>query len=406
VIRLLPGSGSPPSAWMVSRVARREIVVRLRSRVFTATTVILVVIAAGGILVASTVLGGTASQPAGEPETAVGFSGGSQALEASFREVATALGQSVAVTDVADAAIGRSQVGAGTLGMAVSGSATAPVAVVSEDVPAMVEIALDAAAQEARLAAAGLTPSAITGVMAGVPFETVQPSGSSSTGSGQGAFSGLAVAILLFVSIIGYGSLVAQGVVEEKATRIIEILLAAIRPAELLAGKILGIGFVGLLQLGIVAIAALVAASLVHAISIPALGVVEVALYLAWFLLGFGLYASAFAAVGALVSRPEEVQGATAPVTVVLVVSYVLMFFALPDPAGTMSTVLSILPPSAPIFMPMRIAAGAAVPWQVALAMLLTAAALVGMVWLAGRVYANSAMRIGARVRFMDAFRG
>jgi len=392
---------------MVSRVARREIVVRLRSRVFTATTVILVLIAAGGILIASTVLGGTASQPPGEPQVVdVGFSGGSQALEASFREVATALGQSVAITDVADAATGRSRVEAGTLGMAVSGSATTPAAVVNEDIPPMVEIALDAAAQEARLAAAGLSPSAISSVMAGVPFEPVQPSGSSSTGSGQSAFSGLAVAILLFVSITGYGSLVAQGVVEEKATRIIEILLATIRPAELLAGKILGIGFVGLLQLGIVAIAALVAASLVHAISIPALGVVEVTLYLAWFLLGFGLYAAAFAAVGALVSRPEEVQSATAPVTVVLVVSYVLMFFALPDPSGTLSTVLSMLPPSAPIFMPMRIAAGAAVPWQVALAMVLTAGALVGMVWLAGRVYANSVMRIGSRVRFMDALRG
>jgi ABC-2 type transport system permease protein len=241
--------------------------------------------------------------------------------------------------------------------------------------------------------------------MSGVPFETVQPE-SSSAGSAQNALAGLAVAILLFISIAVYGNLVAQGVVEEKSSRTIEVLLATVRPTDLLAGKISGIGFVGLLQLGLVGAAALLAASLTKAVSIPALGVVEVASYLAWFLLGFALYASAYAAVAALVSRPEEVQSATTPVTVVLAVSYVLMFFALPDPTGPLSTVLSLLPPSAPIFMPMRIAAGAAVPWQVGLAMALTVAAIIGVVWLAGRIYANSALHTGARVRLLDAFRG
>jgi ABC-2 type transport system permease protein len=242
-------------------------------------------------------------------------------------------------------------------------------------------------------------------VMSGVPFETVQPA-SSSSGSAQDAFAGLAVAILLFISIAAYGNLVAQGVVEEKSSRTIEVLLATVRPTDLLAGKIAGIGLVGLLQLGLVGAAALLAAGLTEEISVPALGIVQVAAYLVWFLLGFALYASAYAAVAALVSRPEEVQSATAPVTVVLAISYVLMFFALPDPTGPLSTVLSLLPPSAPIFMPMRIAAGAAVPWQVALAMALTVAAIVCVVWLAGRIYANSALHTGPRMRLLDAFRG
>ena len=360
------------------------------------------ILVAGGILVVSQLNVGTPEEPAA---VAVGFSGGSQALEPSFKSVAAALGEPVTVTNVSDAASGRAQLQAGTLAMAVSGTATAPAALVSEGLPGMVEIALDAATQEARLAAAGLPPEAITSVMAGVPFETVQPA-SSSSGSAQNALAGLAVAILLFISIAVYGNLVAQGVVEEKSSRTIEVLLATVRPTDLLAGKISGIGFVGLLQLGLVGAAALLAASLTKAVSIPALGVVEVASYLAWFLLGFALYASAYAAVAALVSRPEEVQSATTPVTVVLAVSYVLMFFALPDPTGPLSTVLSLLPPSAPIFMPMRIAAGAAVPWQVGLAMALTVAAIIGVVWLAGRIYANSALHTGARVRLLDAFRG
>jgi hypothetical protein len=113
--------------------------------------------------------------------------------------------------------------------------------------------------------------------------------------------AGLAVAILLFISIAVYGNVVAQGVVEEKSTRIIEVLLATVRPTDLLAGKISGIGFVGLLQLGLVGAAALVAASLTHAVSIPAVGVTQVALYLAWFLVGFALYASAYGRPGHLV---------------------------------------------------------------------------------------------------------
>jgi ABC-2 type transport system permease protein len=392
----------PAAARSILLVARREILERLRSRVFPATTILLMILVAGGVLVVSQLNVGTPEEPAA---VAVGFSGGSRALEPSFKSVAKALGEPVTVTNVADAGTGRAQVQAGTLAMAVSGTATAPAALVSESLPGMVEIALDAATQEARLAAAGLPPAAITSVMSGVPFETVQPE-SSSAGSAQNALAGLAVAILLFISIAVYGNLVAQGVVEEKSSRTIEVLLATVRPTDLLAGKISGIGFVGLLQLGLVGAAALLAASLTKAVSIPALGVVEVASYLAWFLLGFALYASAYAAVAALVSRPEEVQSATTPVTVVLAVSYVLMFFALPDPTGPLSTVLSLLPPSAPIFMPMRIAAGAAVPWQVGLAMALTVAAIIGVVWLAGRIYANSALHTGARVRLLDAFRG
>lgn len=398
----LPAGGVSPWRRNVFLVARREILIRLRSRVFAGSTVVMVVLVAGGILAASYFQVGTPSQPAA---VHVGFSGGSQALEQSFRSTATALGETVTVTDVADPGTGRSQVEAGTLDMAVSGTATAPVAVASESLPSLAEIALDAAAQDARLAAAGLTPAVITSVRAVVPVERVQPTGSSKPFN-QGAVAGLVVGILLFMALGMYGNFVSQGVVEEKATRMMEILLATVRPAELLAGKIIGIGLVATLQLGVVAAAALSAGSISHTVSIPALGVVEVGSYLVWFELGFLLYAAAYATVAALVSRQEEVAGATAPISLLLGVSYLLMYFALARPTSPLTTVLSFLPPTAPTLMSVRIAEGLAEPWQVALAMALTLATIGGVVWLAGRVYANSAMRIGARVRFMDAFRG
>ena len=398
----LPAGRASPWRRNVFLVARREILIRLRSRVFAGSTVVMVVLVAGGILAASYFQVGTPSQPAA---VHVGFSGGSQALEQSFRSTAAALGETVTVTNVADPGTGRSQVEAGTLDMAVSGTATAPVAVASESLPSLAEIALDAAAQDARLAAAGLTPAAITSVRAVVPVERVPPTGSSKPFN-QGAVAGLVVGILLFMALGMYGNFVSQGVVEEKATRMMEILLATVRPAELLAGKVIGIGLVASLQLGLVAAAALSAGSISHAVSIPALGVVEVGLYLAWFELGFLLYASAYATVAALVSRQEEVAGATAPISILLAVSYLLMYFALARPTSPLTTVLSFLPPTAPTLMSVRIAEGLAEPWQVALAMALTLATITGVVWLAGRVYANSAMRIGARVGFMDAFRG
>ncbi len=400
---IAPSSDPHGSRWArnIFLVARREVRFRLRSRVFAVGTVVMVVAVAGGILLAPSLQGGTRSQAAA---ARVAFSGGAQALEPAFRSIAAALGQAVTVTSVPEAGAGRAQVQAGSLDLAVSGTAVAPAAVADESLPSALEIALDAATQDARMAAAGLTPSAITSITAGVQVERVQPTGSSTAGD-ERVVAALAVAILLFISIGMYGSFVAQGVVEEKATRIMEILLATIRPAELLAGKILGIGMVALLQLGIVAIAAITASIHTNAVSIPALGIAEVATYFAWFLLGFILYAAAYASVAALVSRQEEVQGAIAPVSLLLGGSYILMFFALSSPTSLWVTALSFVPPAAPIFMSMRIAEVGVAPWQVVLSMALTVATIAGVVWLAGRIYANSAMRIGRRVPFLEAFR-
>jgi ABC-2 type transport system permease protein len=125
-----------------------------------------------------------------------------------------------------------------------------------------------------------------------------------------------------------------------------------------------------------------------------------------WFLLGFLFYATAYAAVASLVSRQEEVQGAIAPIGILLVAGYLLVYAALPNPTGPLATVCSLLPPFAPVLMAVRMAATDVPFWQVGLAVALTLASIVGLTWLAGRIYANAAMRLGARVRFMDAFRG
>jgi ABC-2 type transport system permease protein len=170
---------------------------------------------------------------------------------------------------------------------------------------------------------------------------------------------------------------------------------------------VIGIGLVGLLQLSIVGAATLILVALTHVVPIPAVSLPSILGDVIWFAFGFLFYATAFAAVAATVSRQEEVNGAIAPIAIFLLGSYLLMFaVVVPDPASTLSTLVSLLPPFAPILMSVRIATGDATASQVALAMVLMILSIGGLTWLAGRIYANSILRIGKRVRFGDAFRG
>jgi ABC-2 type transport system permease protein len=237
--------------------------------------------------------------------------------------------------------------------------------------------------------------------MALVPVRLLQP-----PKDNENLFASLALGIVLWIALGQYGNMVAQGVVEEKATRIMEILLATIQPSRLLAGKVIGIGLVGLLQLTIVGAAALLAVRVTNVAAIPALGVASILGDIFWFLIGFLFYATAYSAVGSLVSRQEEVQSAVAPIGILQIAAYLLVYAALPNPSGPLATVCSLLPPFAPILMAVRMAASPVPFWQVGLAVALVVASTIGLTWLAGRIYANTAMRLGARVRFMEAFRG
>ncbi len=391
--RPLPATRGLPTAFLV---ARREVRMRLRSRVFVGGTIVMTALVVVGIVAASLLAGKT-------NPVRVGFSGGSQALEQTFTASAAALGANVTVSDIADVTAGKAQVTAGTLDVLVIGTSTAPTAVANSAVPSNVESALSLAAEAARLSDAGLSPAAVKSAMSLVPIQLLEPPNPKDT---QNLFASLALGIILWIALGQYGNMVAQGVVEEKATRIMEILLATIQPSRLLAGKVIGIGLVGLLQLTIVGAAALIAVHVTNVAAIPALGVGAILGDLCWFLLGFLFYATAYSGVAALVSRQEEIQSAVAPISILQIAGYLLMYAMLPNPSGPLATVGSMLPPFAPILMPVRMAVTDVPFWQIGLAAGLAIASIGGLTWLAGRMYTNAAMRIGARVRFMDAFRG
>ena len=223
-------------------------------------------------------------------------------------------------------------------------------------------------------------------------------------GTEVGRLVGTLTAILLFISVSTFGSYVLTGVVEEKTSAVVEILLAQVRAHQLLAGKVIGIGLVALLQFA-TAIAAGVAALRISGATVP--GAVWVALptTLFWFVTGFLLYSTLFALAGSFVSRQEEAQAAAAPISMVFLAAYLVVFTVGANPGGTVATVLSLLPPFAPLLMPLRMASGVAPWWQVVLAAVLLLATVYGVLRAAGGVYARTLLHRGSRVSWKQALR-
>jgi ABC-2 type transport system permease protein len=198
---------------------------------------------------------------------------------------------------------------------------------------------------------------------------------------------------------------VATGVSEEKASRIVEMLLSCIRPQQLLAGKIIGIGVLGLAQLVTIAGFAIVLALATGTDVVPSSAIWAALLVIGWFILGYAFYASLFAAAGSLVSRMEELQNVIVPINLTILVSFIISIGSLQDPNSTLAVVASILPVSAALAMPVRIVLGAATGWQIALSLVLLIGSAVALVPVGARLYSGAVLRTGSRVKLRDAWR-
>lgn len=218
--------------------------------------------------------------------------------------------------------------------------------------------------------------------------------------------TGTIVTILLYVVLLVYGQIVASGVVEEKSNRVVEILLATVRPRHLLFGKVIGIGLVAMLQLVLLGAAGLMAVARTKVINLPTIGVTAVASGLLWFVLGFLLYALLDAAAGSLVSRQEDAPAVVSPLSMLVVGTYLAFFWVIANPDNAAAIGLSILPPFAPILMPARMATGDASAWQVLVAVVLILLAILAVNAAGTRIYTNSIIRVGARVSLRDAWAG
>lgn len=216
------------------------------------------------------------------------------------------------------------------------------------------------------------------------------------------AFGGL---ILMYIAVLTYGNWMLSGVTEEKTNRVVEVLLSTLRPWQIFAGKLVGIGLLGMGQMIVLIGVAAVALTVNGSLDVPTLPLDSVVALIGWFILGFLLYATLFGAAGSLVSRMEDAQNAAAPLSILAVVGYLFSFISLNDPSGTVSVIGTFIPFTAPYVAPIRLAFGEISGWEMAAAVLVTAVTIVVMVRLAGRVYSGGLLRFGSKVKWREAFR-
>ncbi len=210
---------------------------------------------------------------------------------------------------------------------------------------------------------------------------------------------------LLLMGLAVYGQWVVTGVVEEKNNRVVELILSAVRPRHLLAGKVIGIGLLGLAQLAL--IAGLAAVLLVAgAFNAPAGLGSSVALVIPWFALGFALYAVAYATAGALASGQQNAETAGQPVTYTILAAYFAGYLALATSTdGLLANIFTVFPLTAPLVLPARSALVGVPLWQHVLAVVLVLATIYALVRLAGRVYGQGLLHTGPRLGPRTAWR-
>jgi ABC-2 type transport system permease protein len=222
-----------------------------------------------------------------------------------------------------------------------------------------------------------------------------------------GERTGVAVVgiIVLYSLLILMGQFVAQGVVEEKSTRVVELLLSTMRPWQLLAGKIIGLGLLGLAQIVAISVVGVTGALAFGVVSLPGQLIGTVLTVVAWFVLGYAFYAAVFAAAASLVSRQEDLASVITPTTILLVAGFFIAIRSAGDPGGTLATVTSFIPGLSPLVMPVRMAAGGAPWWQVVAAVLVMLVGIALVVRLAGRIYAGALLRTSGRTKIREALR-
>jgi len=381
-------------------VARRELLQRGRTRIFAISTIILLLAVALGVALPAILSRG------GKPERVGVVGGNPSTLGVVVQEAGRLAGVKVTVVPEPDVATAEAALRSGDVGAVLVNG----VEVLVKQVPIGGASSAGGTLPGALAQLAGLSrlfekvPAAAAAAANGIALPVhglIAPSGTLAN-----RLTGLFTVVLVWVMISIYGSQIALGIGEEKSSRVVEVLLASVRPAQLLTGKVLGIGLLALAQAAAMVVAFVVAgfaagSSLVHgaATGIVLIGGVFV-------VVGYAFYCTAFAAAGSLVSRQSDVNSTIMPVQLPLIIAYALSYTVVyANGANAFYHVLGFLPPTAPIAMPVLYATGDVPLWQVVVSALLCAAATVWMARIAARIYSRSILRTGARVPLKQVLR-
>jgi ABC-2 type transport system permease protein len=382
-------------------IARRDFVQRAKSRAFLATVGITVAIVLGvGPLLALSL-----RDP---PAEVIGvISGAPAGLGPAMVEIADQIDVDVELRAVSSLQAGEEALRAGTVDVVVADPETI---IWLEDpifrVENVVVAGFQAVARRAAIEDLGLSDQEAASLLApGVPdSRSILDSDPEEEPRRIGAFIGT---VLLYMSILIFGQFVLMGVLEEKSSRVVEVVLSRVRPRQILLGKVIGLGVLGLLQLIVLGGAVWFTASQIDLadVSLSDVSAGILVPVVLWYLLGYAFFSVVYAALGATISRQEDMQSAAMIPVILLLPGYFIALIGSESPESTLVTIASLVPPTSPIVMPMRQAVGDVPTWEVGVAVVVILLTAWGLIRLGGRIYAGAILRIGARVKLREAWR-
>jgi ABC-2 type transport system permease protein len=256
-----------------------------------------------------------------------------------------------------------------------------------------------------RLSGRGIGSSDIEALLA--PVEIENPESGDTTAA---FFAAYIFFILMYMVIMLYGMNTARSIIEEKTSRVFEVLLSTIRPDEMLAGKIIGVGAVGLTQVGVWMLAALTV-GVYFAGSLPGSGghavvsISQIAFFIAYFLFGFLLYSSIAAALGAMTNSEQELQQLNMFLVIPLAFCMLMLVSIIKSPDSTMSRIVSLIPFCSPLLMNFRISVGSPQPWEIALSFILMSLTILAILWVSSRIYRVGILMYGKKPNLPEILR-
>lgn len=272
--------------------------------------------------------------------------------------------------------------------------------------------AINRTAMVHRLAQRGVTIDDTEAISRDIRFRSfkVTKDGMREGGFATDIIAGFVLALILYMTLLIYGVSIQRSVLEDKNSRIVEILLTSVRPLPIMLGKILGVGSVGLTQYAIWSLVAIAGTAYIRATSpvlanMTAIPPLSLVFFVVYFLLGYFLYAGLFAAVGAMVTNDQEAQQLNWPVSLLLVVPMLLLQMILRDPDSTASVVLSLVPFFSPVLMLMRINLHTPPAWQLALSVGILLVSVLAVAAIAGRIFRIGILVYGKRPTLPEILR-
>jgi ABC-2 type transport system permease protein len=392
--RRLPGYG--PFSSDVGLVAAREIRERIRGRIFRIGTVVMLAVVAGAIIIPTL----TKSTP--QPQR-VGVVGSLTAsLHAVVEASAKTNGTAVQFVPEPDQKAANAAVRSGSLDLAIVNGQQIVVdqPVDANDGSGVTQLAINLGVAVA-VQAAQLTPaqSAALANPKPLPVSSLQPG----TAKKKVHPTSLIGVILIFVMLTQYNTWTLIGVMEEKASRVIEVLLAAVRPIQLLTGKVLGIGLVAFAQAFLIVAVALILSAAVGSSLLHGTGPLVVVSTLVWLILGYSFYCWVYAAAGSLAQRQDQVQSLAFPLSIPIIFGYIISLTAAASGSPSeLIKVLAYLPPTAPFAMPVLVGFGAVSLWEFLASVVISIAGTFAVARLATSIYTRAILRTGKRVRISE----